>query len=69
MYAVPRAIPQHQHLTFDGTVVYEDHQVTIPSEAVTDEFIDDVSSLIRRLAADEPPKRVPSIPVGFTNEF
>ena len=31
MYAVPRAITHHQGMTFDGAVVYEDHEVTIPA--------------------------------------
>ena len=61
MYAVPRAMPQHQHMIFDGAVVYEDHEVNIPAVAIADVFIDEVSSLIRRLAADTPPRRAPSV--------
>ena len=60
MYAMPRAFPEYRDMVFEGTVVYQDHEVCIPAEAVTPEFIDDVSSLIRRLSADEPPRRVPS---------
>ena len=60
MYAVPRALPQHAGRVFDGLVVYPDHEVQIPAEAVDDAFIDSVSGLVRRLAAEEPPRRVPS---------
>ena len=60
MYAVPRAVPHHADRVFDGLVVYQDHEVRIPSEAVDGAFIDSVSSLVRRLAADAPARKVPS---------
>ena len=34
--------------------------VRIPAEAVDDQFVQNLGALIRRLAADEPAKRVPS---------
>ena len=61
MYAVPRAMPEHQDRVFDGAVVYEDHVVNIPADAVDRTFVEDVSALMRRLAAPEPPRSAPSI--------
>ncbi len=60
MYAVPRALPLHRDITFDGLIVYEDHEVYIPAVDVDDAFIDRAVSLIRRLSADEPPSKAPS---------
>ena len=60
MYAVPRALPLHRDITFDGLIVYEDHEVYIPAVDVDDAFIDHAVSLIRRLSADEPPSKAPS---------
>ena len=34
--------------------------VRIPAEAMDDQFVQNLGALIRRLAADEPAKRVPS---------
>ena len=39
-----------------------DHTVRIPAEAVEDQFILNLGTLIRRLAADKLPARVPSRP-------
>ena len=38
MYAVPRAIRQHQGVVFDGQVAYRDHVVDIPAAAAEDGF-------------------------------
>ena len=62
MYTVPRALPLHRDMVFDGVVVYDDHEVYIPAADVDDAFIDHAVSLIRRLAADEPPRKAPSAP-------
>ena len=37
-----------------------DHTVRIPAEVVDDQFIQNLGALIRRLAAENPAKRVPS---------
>ena len=59
-YALVRAIPQYRNVRVSGEVVYPTHTVPIPPEAVTGQFVEDLSTLIRRLAADVPPGRVPS---------
>ena len=60
MYAVPRAIGQHQGVVFDGQVAYTDHAVDIPAAAVDDKFVERLSQLIGQLASDAPARRVPS---------
>ena len=60
MYAVPRAIRQHQGVVFDGQVAYTDHAVDIPAAAVDDKFVERLSQLIGHLASDAPARRVPS---------
>ena len=60
MYAVPRAMGQHRGVSFDGKIVYTDHQVDIPSTAVDETFIKNLSQLVLRLSAPEPARRVPS---------
>ena len=68
MYAVPRALRQYQGMNFDGKVVYKDHEVDIPSSAVDQKFIDNLSQLIKRLAAATPARKVPSpMECGFCN--
>ncbi len=60
MYAVPRALKQHQAVTFDGVVVYGDHEVEVPSSAIDAAFVTVLSQLIRRVAGSVPARRVPS---------
>ena len=60
MYAVPRAMGQHRGVSFDGKIVYTDHQVDIPAMAVDETFIKNLSQLVLRLSAPEPARRVPS---------
>ena len=60
MYAVPRALGQHRGVTFDGRVIYNDHEVVIPASAVDEVFIGNVAQLIRRLGASTPARLVPS---------
>lgn len=68
MYAMPRALRQHRGITFDGRVVYADHEVEIPASAVNDSFVDHLSQLIHRLASTSPARRVPSpTECGFCN--
>ena len=62
LYAIPRALEQYQNLKLRGQATYLDHTVRIPAEAVDDQFIQNLGALIRRLAADKPPARVPSRP-------
>ena len=59
-YAIPRALPQYRLARLAGEVVYPTHTVRIPRGALPDQFILNLGYLIRRLAADEPPARVPA---------
>ncbi len=59
-YALPLALPQYRNVRIDGEVIYPTHTVRIPRGALPNEFIEDLGSLIRRLAADKPAQRVPS---------
>ena len=60
LYAIPRALECYRTLKLKGQATYLDHTVRIPAEAVDDQFIQSLGTLIRRLAADKPPTRVPS---------
>ena len=60
MYAVPRAMGKYYGVTFDGRVVYNDHEVDVPTSAVDEAFIKNLSALVWRLGAGEPARRVPS---------
>ncbi len=62
LYAIPRALERYRTLKLRGQATYLDHTVRIPAEAVDDQFIQNLGALIRRLAADKPPARVPSRP-------
>ena len=62
LYAIPRALEQYRNLELRGQATYLDHTVRIPAEAVDDQFIQNLGTLIRRLSADKPPARVPSRP-------
>ena len=59
-YAIPRALPQYQGMRMAGEVVYPSRTVKVPTDALPDQFIEDLGALIRRLAADQPTQRVPS---------
>ena len=61
-YALPLALPQYRNVRASGEVVYPAHTVRVPPQAATGQFVEDLGALIRRLAADEPPGRVPSGP-------
>jgi hypothetical protein len=61
MWAVPRALKKFQGLRFDGLVVYPDHEVRIPAEAVDTDFVGNLAGLIKRVSADAPARRVPSL--------
>ena len=61
-YALPLAIPRYQSVRVGGEVVYPTHTERIPRGALDSQFIEDLVTLIRRLAADTPSTRVPSGP-------
>ena len=60
MYAVPRALGQYKGVSFDGKVVYEDQDISIPSTAIDGPFIENLSKLIRRVASSTPTRKVHS---------
>ena len=60
LYAVPRALEPYRSLKMRGQVTYQDHTVRITPESVDEKFIQNLGSLIRRLADERLAKRVPS---------
>ena len=60
IYALPRALPQYQHAKLAGEIDYPTRTVRVPRGSLHTQLIKDLGSLIRRLAADKPPARVPS---------
>ena len=68
MYAVPRALRQYRGVTFNGKIVYVDHEIDIPASAVDEKFVDNLSQLILRLASAAPARKVPSaMECGYCN--
>ena len=59
-YAIPKALQQFQGKGARGQVRYPGSYVGIPASAISAEFVGNMGALIRRLAADEPARRVPS---------
>ena len=61
-YAVPKALEQYRGMEFRGHVVYPDGKnVCIPASGVDRKFIDRLGALIRRLADENPARKVPSV--------
>ena len=60
-YAVPKALLQFQGKQARGQVRYPESYVGSPASSVTPDFVANLGSLIRRLAADVPARRVPSV--------
>ena len=60
MYALPLALPRYQGVRMTGEVAYPTHTVPVSPESLTDQFVQDLGSLIRRLADERPVNRVPS---------
>jgi len=61
MYAVPRVLQQFKGITFDGRVVYKDKVIDIPSTAVDEKFVENLSGLIKRLSSPNPAIKVPNV--------
>ena len=61
MYAVPRVLRQYHGVSFAGKVVYKDNEVSIPSSAVSQAFIENLSNLIRRLGSETSARKVPNL--------
>ena len=60
MYALPKAMPAYRDAKFSGEIVYNDHTRRVPQGGIDQGFVRNLGSLIRRIAAPEPPIRVPS---------
>lgn len=60
MWATPLALRQYKGISFDGRVIYKDYEVEIPSRAVDDQFVQNLASLIQRLSAPTPARKVPN---------
>ena len=60
MYALPRALERYRGLSIAGQVVYPDHVLDIPTDAVDGSFVENLDGLITRLASRMPARRVPS---------
>lgn len=61
LYAVPKALQRYRETQLSGQVTYRDHTIRIPADAVVEKFVQNLGALIRRVAADEPARRVPSL--------
>ena len=59
-YAIPLALPQYQGVQSRGHVAYPESNVSIPASRIDSEFVRNLGALIRRLANDDPARRVPS---------
>jgi len=59
-YALPLAHPQYRNVRIGGEVIFPAHTVRISRGALPRQFIEGLVTLVRRLAADTPPRRVPS---------
>lgn len=66
MYAVPKVLRQYRGMSFNGKVVYSDHEVEIPASAIDDKFIGNLTTLIGRLSSTTPPQKIAnSVECGF----
>lgn len=61
VYALPRALPQYRDSRIAGEVIYPTHTTRVPQGSLPNQFIPDLGTLIRRLAAKSPPARAPSL--------
>ena len=60
MCGLGRYVTAWGDITLNGRVVYSDHVVDIPADAISPEFIKEMGSLIRRMADKKPALVVPS---------
>jgi hypothetical protein len=61
MYAIPRVLQQFKGINFNGRVVYKDKTVEIPGNAIDEQFVNNLASLVRRLSSLTPARKVPSV--------
>lgn len=60
MWALPLAKPRYRDTALEGRVVYADHAVDVPADAIDDDFQAKTVALIERLAAEAAPRKTPS---------
>jgi hypothetical protein len=60
MYALPHAWRDYRSTSFAGCVAYPDGEIRIPASAIDEKFKSRLFSLLARLAASEPARKVPS---------
>ena len=60
MVGLGRYVTAWKDVPLKGRVVYSDHVVDIPADAISPEFIEEMGSLIRRMADEKPALVVPS---------
>ena len=56
-WALPKALTRYSYTKLAGEVVYPDRVARVPRGALPGQFIDNLGSTIRRIAAATPPKR------------
>ena len=61
MYAIPQALPRFRNAKIAGEIIYPSGARRVPGRSVNQDFVQQLSSLIQKLAAEKPPGRVPSI--------
>ncbi len=61
MYALPRAQHEFRDARIAGEIIYPNRTQRVPQGGVDQGFVRDLSALIRRIAAPEPPHRLPSM--------
>ena len=60
MYALPRAMPQYKDAKLAGQIVYNDRTDRVPPCGIDQSFVRNLSELIRRIAAPDPPSSFPA---------
>ena len=58
LYALPRTMDQYKGVLLGAEIIYQERTVKVPPGSVHMGFVSDRGALIRRVAADEPPRRV-----------
>ena len=60
MYALPRAMPECRNARIAGKIIYGDRIQRVPQGGIDQRFVRNLGTLIRRIAAPEPPPTAPS---------
>ena len=60
MYALPMALPEYRDYKFAGEIVYNDRTDRVPQGGIDQSFVRNLSEIIRRIAAPDPPGSFPA---------